>query len=189
MASCSGEHSGPTSGTDLGTGNATGPLGVLPTGSAAYRPLDGFQGLNEDEEFNCTNIGEVRVRFSHPGWVQDNAVGLFVEFRGVPDQPRALQVWWDYDGDPGHFENVVLQDGDVYRDRNADGLIVIDKVIEHTYDVSSPERKTVRVELIMKDLTGNCARVREASRAAGLRAVAAGGRTTEPAGIPLPRWA
>jgi hypothetical protein len=112
-----------------------------------------------EEEFNCTNVREVHVRFSDPGFSEDNVVGLFVSYAGVPDTKMTLRVWWDYEGAPDEYEDVPFDDDDVLRDGD---FVNIEKVIEHTYlDVNASTTRKVRVELLLADQTGNCARVRE----------------------------
>jgi len=125
----------------------------------AVRNSAGNWGLQADEQFNCTNVREVHVRFSEPGFAQDNVVGLFVSFAGVSDTNMTLRVWWDYEGAPDQHQDVPFDDGDVVRDGD---FVNIEKIIEHIYlDVRTPTTRRVRVELILADLTGNCARVRD----------------------------
>ena len=158
IASCSQDRSTSTGSSPVSekTGPTAPGAGTLSTQSAGSQA----SMLPEEEEFNCTNITEAHARFSHPGFVQDNVVGFFVGFLGVPDEPMTLRVWWDYEGDPGLFEDVPFADGDVF---NGTGdLLNIEKVIEHTYDDVKPDTvRRVRVELILTDKTGNCARVRD----------------------------
>jgi hypothetical protein len=159
LSGCS-EQLGPAAGTPLPeNGGASLPSGF------SLAPISGNSlfgspfSQNADEEFNCTNIGDVHVRFGTPGFVRDNAVGLFVSFEGVPDVPMTLRVWWSFEDDPGSYQDVPLLDEDVRR--NEDGVI-IDTIVEHTYQgLNGPTNKRVRVELILDDSTGNCARVRD----------------------------
>lgn len=112
-----------------------------------------------DEQFNCTNVQHVQARFSSPGFVNNNVVGLYVEFSGFPDVNRTLRVWWDEENAPEKYEDVPLEDSDLWK---VDDLMAFDKVVEHSYEnVNQDTTKRVRVELSLADLTGNCARVRD----------------------------
>ncbi len=139
--------------------SADGPTAPSPVdGSGAPQSL-ALSGASAQEDFNCTNIGEVNVRFGDPGWVNDNVVGLYVDFSGVPDLPMTLQVAWDYESAWGEFEKIPVEDGDVSRDGDR---LEIEKVIEHTYqDLNEATKRRVRAELVLDGQTGNCARVRE----------------------------
>jgi len=71
---------------------------------------------------------------------------------------RTLRVWWDEENAPEKYEDVPLEDSDLWK---VDDLMAFDKVVEHTYPgVSQPTEFRVRVELFLADQTGNCARVR-----------------------------
>ena len=140
----------------------TGP-GSLSTASekaaTAAANSAGSWASQADDEFSCNNVGEVHARFSDPGFSEDNVVGLFVSFAGVSDTKMTLRVWWDYEGAPDKYEDVPFDDDDVVRDGD---FVNVEKVIEHTYlDVNAPTTRKVRVELLLADQTGNCARVRE----------------------------
>jgi hypothetical protein len=105
-------------------------------------------------------VQSVHARFSHPGYVRDDAVGFFVSFLGVPDERLTLRLWWDYEGAPGDFEDVPFEDGDVFRGEG--DLLNVETIVEHTYGGLKEETvRRVRVELIVDDKTGNCARVRD----------------------------
>lgn len=157
--SCTGDSS-PTAGTTVpGSFSApSGASGAAPTGSA-LQVTGSASSQSADEDFNCTNVRDVRARFSEPGFVDDTNVGFFVYFGGVQDTNMTLRLWWDVENAPESFEDVPLEDGDVYREND---LMTVDKVVEHNYsDVVAPTHKRVRVELILADQTGNCARVRD----------------------------
>ena len=160
IANCTSDSS-PTVGSSVPDSRSgpTGAGGVAPTGGSALQVTGNPSALNEDEDFNCANVKEVRARFSEPGWVQDTAVGFFVYFGGVQDTNMTLRMWWDFENAPETYEDVPLEDGDVYRDND---LLTVDKVVEHNYsEVNATTHKRVRVELILADQTGNCARVRD----------------------------
>lgn len=113
--------------------------------------------LTDDEDFNCTNVEEVRVRFSDPGFVDRLNVGLFVKFIAIPDGTKTLRVWWDYDTAFDQYQDISVGDGDINPEDAS--RFDIEMVIEHAY--TSAGTKRVRVELILEDETGNCARNRE----------------------------
>lgn len=127
--------------------------------SVAAKARSGEVSFSLDEEFNCTNVGEVRARFSAPGWVDGGNVGLYALFAGFEDVPFELRVWWDYEGEPENFEDVGVPEDDVRRNGV---LLDLETVVEHTYgEMLQPTTKRVRVELVIADQTGNCARVRD----------------------------
>ena len=103
-------------------------------------------------EFSCTNVEMVRARFSRPGYVEHNKVGLYVFFRGIPEGEKRLQIWWDY-----------LGRRDVSRDvRIESGEEIFENVLEHVYEgLTEPTTFTVRVQVIVDGLRGQCARNRE----------------------------
>jgi hypothetical protein len=174
IASCSTE--GPTQGTPLAETSAarTGAPG-LPAGVSGAAPAATFgapSAQEADEEFNCTNVQHVQARFSSPGFVNDNVVGLFVEFMGFPDVNRRLRVWWDEENAPELYQDVSLEDTEIHR---VGDLIAFDKIVEHTYvGLTEPKEFRVRVELFLGDLTGNCARVRRVT--VGPAALGKGGK-------------
>ncbi len=112
-------------------------------------------GLADDdislEDFDCGDLGSVHVRFSSPGYAEEDRVGLYVSFEGVPEGPKRVRIWWDYENDPVHFRDF----------RFSDDTSDIDEVYEHQYlDLRGPTEMLVRVELIRDGLTGNCPRNR-----------------------------
>ncbi len=111
------------------------------------------------EDFDCTGVGEVRVRFSTPGFVDRLHVGLYVNYADVPAEQKLLRIWWDLEGAYERTQDVRINEADVDR---VNGRLVFEKVIEHHYrGVVSPTRFLVRTELITVGKTGNCARNRE----------------------------
>jgi len=113
-----------------------------------------------DEEFNCTGVEEVRVRFSDPGFIDGLDVGLFVKFVGMPAGEKTLRVWWDYENAFHRYEDVDIGEGDV----NPLDASVFDfqSILEHRYDdVRGTAERRVRVEMILAGQTGNCARNRD----------------------------
>ena len=103
-------------------------------------------------EFSCTNVEMVRARFSQPGYVEHNKVGLYVFFRDIPEGEKRLRIWWDY-----------LGRRDVSRDvRIESGEESFENVLEHVYEgLTEPTTFVVRVQVIVDDLRGQCARNRE----------------------------
>jgi len=103
------------------------------------------------EDFDCTHVEIVRVRFSSPGYVEDDKVGLYVYFTGLAEGSKRLRIWWDYENDAVHFFDF----------RFPEESTEIEEVYEHRYlDLREPTEMLVRVELIRDGLTGNCPRNR-----------------------------
>jgi hypothetical protein len=135
-----------------GDSGPTSPTGSSDFASreAAARDL-GLAQAEELEDFDCTHVENVRVRFSSPGWARNDEVGLYVFFDGLPVGPKRLRVWWDYEGDGENFADF----------RFPDEATSIEEVYEHRYlDLRAPTEMLVRVELIRDGLTGNCPRNR-----------------------------
>jgi len=136
---------GPTTSTGLDAGFQSGTLGV--------------RSLAVDEEFNCTNLDEVHVRFSDPGSIENETATLFFSYRGVPDGIHTLDVFWDEDGAPELAETMTLADATTPNPEA--GKVDIEGTVEHTYDgIEDETERTVRVLLTMNGMTGNCATVR-----------------------------
>jgi hypothetical protein len=103
------------------------------------------------EDFDCTKVETVRVRFSSPGYVEDDKVGLYVYFDGLTQGPKRLRIWWDYENDPVHYRDFRFPEEETE----------IDEVYEHRYlNLRGSTEMLVRVELIRDGLTGNCPRNR-----------------------------
>ncbi len=143
LAACG--DSGPTS----LTGSSDLPAREIAAPDLAFGSASELTSTAED--FDCTHVENVRVRFSTPGFVHDDRVGLYVYFSGLPEGPKRLRVWWDYENDGIHFRDFVFPDE----------VAVIEEVYEHRYlDLREPTEMLVRVELIRDGLTGNCPRNR-----------------------------
>jgi hypothetical protein len=121
------------------------------------------------EEFTCVNVETVRVRFTAPGYVEDDRVGLYVFFEGIPEGPKRLRIWWDIENEPG-----------VYRDFTfPEVAVALEDVYEHRYgNLRGATEMLVRVELILDELTGNCPRNR---RVAVAPQASSGGSPPSPA--------
>ena len=63
-------------------------------------------------EFSCTNVEMVRARFSQPGYVEHNKVGLYVFFRDIPEGEKRLRIWWDYMGRRDVSRDVRIESGE-----------------------------------------------------------------------------
>lgn len=111
------------------------------------------------EQFNCTDISEVHVRFSAPGGIDNVDTTLFYSYGGVPNGIHALNVIWDEENHPQLREEVPLDEATV--PAAEEGLVDIAGTVEHTYlDIDGDTPRRVRVELTMNGLTGNCSTVR-----------------------------
>ena len=164
--SCS-DDSGPTS-TSIDLPSSTAQTRETTTG-LSWPPSGLAKALNSDpnEEFNCTNVGEVFVRFSDPGFVDENLVGLYVNYSGMPAGLKTLRVWWDYENAPTTWLDTILGDVSAH-----------EGVMEHAYDRITQDTKIkVRVEVIIADKTGNCARNRYVTVGPGTKVEASGSAT------------
>ena len=142
--------SGPLTPTSL-PGNE-GPQG-LSAPSASVRHL-----AAADEEFNCTHLQEWHVRFSEPGYVNGNVVGLFYNYVGVHAGAAKLEIFWDEANEPTRTQYIILGPGEASPDGD---LTNHTGVIQHVYkNITEPTKKVVRVNLICEGKTGNCATVR-----------------------------
>lgn len=112
-----------------------------------------------DEQFNCTNVGEVHVRFSDPGSIDESTATLFYSFAAVADGTHGLTVIWDEDNAPLIGGSVSLEAGTT--PGTEEGFVDIKGTVAHTYaDVLEETKRTVRVELTLDGQTGNCSTVR-----------------------------
>ena len=103
-------------------------------------------------EFSCTNVEMVRARFSQPGYVEHNKVGLYVFFWGIPEGEKRLRIWWDYMGRRDVSRDVRIESGEES----------FENVLEHVYEgLTEPTTFVVRVQVIVDGLRGQCARNRE----------------------------
>jgi hypothetical protein len=106
---------------------------------------------NALEDFDCNHVDTVRVRFSDPGYAKEDRVGLYVYFAELPEGPKKLRIWWDYENDGVAFTDF----------RFAEDVTEIEEVYEHRYlGLREETEMLVRVELIRDGLTGNCPRNR-----------------------------
>jgi len=109
--------------------------------------------------FDCSQLEEVRVRFSDPGFLDHLRVGLYVQYVGVPPGQKKLRLWWDYENAFDRFQDIRIDDSDLERIM---GREVYGSVIEHQYEpVSASTRRKVRAELYLAGASGGCARNRD----------------------------
>jgi hypothetical protein len=109
--------------------------------------------------FDCSQLDEVRVRFSDPGYLDHLRVGLYVQYVGVPPGPKKLRVWWNYQNAFNAFQDIRIDDADLER---IEGREVYGRVIEHEYEpVEAPTPRQVRAELYVLGTSGGCARNRD----------------------------
>ena len=142
LAGCSSDVR-PTGQSPLDRGGSE--LSTAASASMLGSPLNGIGDTTEP--FACSEIAEARARFSEPGFVDENRVGLFVFYVGVPRQEVKLRVWWDHVNDPTH-DDIELEKEDVRV--LSDGTLQIRKLVEHIYSgITMPTERRVRVELII----------------------------------------
>jgi hypothetical protein len=152
---CSGDDlTGPTSSVDP-AGSRKPDATQLSASSSSSSDQPGAT----TEEFNCTQLQERNVRFTSPGFVNGNMVGLFYKYIGAPALPAKLEIFWDEQGEPTKIAYVSLGVGEIQRTN--DDLSDHVGIVEHTYTgITRLEEKVVRVNLIISGRTGNCATVR-----------------------------
>jgi hypothetical protein len=157
ILSCSDKGNSVTGPTVIG--DADTPSGISNTGGLPVLTEGTVMGQTPNEEFNCTNLQEWFVRFTEPGYVRGNVVGLFYNYVGAPAGAKKLEIYWDEENEPTTTQIVLLGMGEVRRDD--DSLSDYRGIIEHAYPgITEPTRKRVRVNLIAEGKTGNCATVR-----------------------------
>jgi hypothetical protein len=140
-------------------GTSTSPSSAPASAGGYGEDLKTASSAQALEDFNCGNVEDANVRFTHPGFVTANHVGLFAKYEGVPPGEKLLRVWWDNENDRTRYQDVRLGPGEVRRDDP--NLFDVETIVEHVYaPVSEPVTMTVRAELILMGQTGNCARNR-----------------------------
>jgi hypothetical protein len=123
----------------------TGESAALPSPAApvslqATAPLSSATAT-----FDCSQLEEVRVRFSDPGFLDHLRVGLYVQYVGVPSGQKKLRIWWDYENAFDRFQDIRIDDSDLER---LSGREVYGNVTEHQYEpVSASTPRKVRAEL------------------------------------------
>jgi hypothetical protein len=146
----------------VGCSSPTSTAPPAPAAGAAVTASEPVYGLadpasNADEEFDCTHLEQVYVRFSSPGYLNGNHAGLYVNYEGIPEGEKLLRIWWDNANDQVHYQDLRLGQGDPRNDQRWD----IERLVEHVYPaVTEPVTRLVRTELILVGKTGNCPRNR-----------------------------
>jgi hypothetical protein len=140
---------------DSGPASLTSPTGVTGTSDISAKAATahdlGIAQTGALDDFDCSSVETVRVRFSSPGYVEYDRVGLYVYFDGLAQGPKRLRVWWDYENDAVHFSDFLFDEEETE----------IEEVYEHRYlNLRDSTEMLVRVELIRDGLTGNCPRNR-----------------------------
>jgi hypothetical protein len=140
-----------------GDRSPTGESALSPSAPASFQTAAPLS--SSTPTFDCSQLEEVRVRFSDPGFIDHLHVGLYVQYVGVPPGPKKLRIWWDYDNAFGSFQDIRIEDSDLER---IGGREVYGNVIEHRYEpVSATTAKKVRAELYLLGVSGGCARNRD----------------------------
>ena len=137
----------------------TGESAPLPSPSASASLQATEPHTSSTATFDCSQLEEVRVRFSDPGFLDHLRVGLYVQYVGVPPGQKKLRIWWDYENAFDRFQDIPIADSDVERIM---GREVYGNVIEHDYGpVSVATPRKVRAELYLAGASGGCARNRD----------------------------
>ena len=129
--------------------------GTVVPGTGDFAARINVTSFDEPAPFSCDDIIEVRARFSDPGFVAGDVVGLYLAYRGTPPGEKILEVDWDeHSGSPvDRFE--------VGEGTARDGLFDLEGVVGHEYNVSGTETKNVRANLFIEGRSGSCSRVRD----------------------------
>ena len=129
--------------------------GTVVPGTGDFAARINVTSFDEPARFSCDDIIEVRARFSDPGFVAGDVVGLYLAYRGTPPGEKILEVDWDeHSGSPvDRFE--------VGEGTARDGLFDLEGVVGHEYNVSGTETKNVRANLFIEGRSGSCSRVRD----------------------------
>jgi hypothetical protein len=110
--------------------------------------------------FSCDEVVEVRARFSDPGFVAGDVVGLYLAYLGVPAGEKTLQIDW---GD-GEADTARLGEGSP----NGEGLFDLQGVVGHEYvGIQGTEAKSVRADMFIDGRDGSCGRVRDVTVSQG----------------------
>ena len=97
------------------------------------------------------------MRFSDPGFVDNDRVGLFYNYVGAPAGVKKLEIIWDESDAPTQV--ITLDDGEVQRDDDA--RYDYEGIVEHVYrGLTRPVEKVVRINFLCKGQPGKCSTVR-----------------------------
>ena len=129
--------------------------GTVVPGTGDFAARINATSFDEPAPFNCDDIVEIRARFSDPGFVAGDVVGLYLAYRGAPPGDKTLEVDWD-EGSGEPVDRFEVGEG---TERN--GLFDLEGVVGHEYSVSGTVTKTVRAKLLIAGRSGSCSRVRD----------------------------
>ena len=133
-------------------------MGTVVSGTGDFGARITVASWEKPPAFSCDDVIEVRARFSDPGYVAGDVVGLYLAYRGVPSGVKSLEIVWDEANSSGATDNFELGEG---RERD-DGLFDLEGVVGHEYaGVSSTQTKSVRIRLSVEGREGACTRVRD----------------------------
>lgn len=141
-----------------------GPLTSPDIGSRAENPSEMPTGSGTPEvapsaSLDCNSLDERRVRFTDPGFVEGNRVGLYFLYSNVPSGASTLEIIWDEVDEGDRMERVALDDLVVRR--NGTTSVDYRGIVEHTYvNVTRPVEKRVRVTLRVEGYDNDCPTVR-----------------------------
>ena len=144
IASCSSDSSSPTSATST---VATAPTAAATAAEPAPAP-DVPPTETTSDPFSCQQVGEVKFRFSDPGYITGSAVGGFVLLEGLPAGNKVIKLTWDNGANGDKFNTHHIGEVESYQN-----------VFEHEY--ASTGIYEVKLEVSIKGTAGSCVRVRE----------------------------
>jgi uncharacterized protein YdeI (BOF family) len=127
--------------------------GTVTPGTGDFAARINVLSWNAQPTFSCDEVVEVRARFSDPGFVAGDIVGLYLAYLGAPAGQKTLEVDW---GD-GEVDRARIGEGSP----NGEGLFDLDGVVGHEYvSIKGTEEKSVRADLFIEGREGSCSRVR-----------------------------
>ena len=146
IASCSQDSSSPTSATSpVATAPAAAATAADPAPAPDVPPTE-----TTSDPFSCQQVGEVKFRFSDPGFISGTGVGGLVLLEGLPAGNKVIQLTWDNGANGNQFNTFHIGEVESYQN-----------VFEHSY--SSSGNYEVKLEVSIKGTAGSCVRVREVS--------------------------
>ncbi len=102
-----------------------------------------------DETLSCGLFEDARIRFSAPGFINFENVGMYLMLRGMSDGRKRVRLWWDWDNAPNTYTDLILEEND------------FNDLLEHRYDaLQRKSNKKVRIEVTSDAEEGHCVRVR-----------------------------
>ena len=164
FAGCSNQddRSGPLSPSPFET--LTTSSAARAAGSAAFTT----GAANPGEDFDCTNLLEVRERFNDPGFICGRRVGMYLRYIGLPPGESFVEIIWDEENAPSVFETIRLLD--FLSPQRDTGLFDVEMILEHHYSgITEEVSRRVRATLFYEEMTGSCARVRHITVGPGVQ--------------------